>query len=1061
MRKGQIFEFKSKTFGLKYPNNIAVCLGTSKKGKKHLIVAFTLKGKQHMRPEYVTKKKLGYPDLDEELYDSATLKEKLGNIIRKVRGGKGRKRTSQGRKKHIGKGRKIVAKGTTAKDIWLGLNEDEILTVEEITSHFLDTKGPTSAQIEKIRERVMESIEEGLPYFRIGRKNRKRIHLLSHDEYHMIKDEMNLFRELFENMEEFKKERTTKIFPSSSPHDLSPAELQEVFLDFLKETSERQKLQSIQSLSHPNGPGGIDTKKLQEMRFQNENEMRPDSKLVIRQIGSANQENILLKLCREMEEFVKFDQWREDMGIGIEGITRLDDFDLKKFIPKIAASVTCLKKSSLTTMFTTFLIIIGYWTIEKAVMVYIERFINTGVFDFRLGYPNIFNEKVILERAESMSMGSLYGIDDNRRDLRELFTVTVDPVDAKDFDDAISIIEKGDETVLYVHIADVSHYVSRDSMLDSEAFHRCTSVYLPNMVLPMLPEILSNDLCSLRSGVDRFAVTTKMIFDGNLELNDFEIFPSVIRVDRNLSYEEVLEHFGNNREPYSNWIKLSDRLRTLRDQLELKTSEMKIHMEGNRLDRKLKRENPATQMIECFMVTTNEVVAMYLTAFTESVVYRIHGLPDSVGFEKYNEIIQRLELNLQTFDEEIIRHEERKITEDWFGRADDKGISFGNIAIRYDKGIDENLKRSIGILDKNKDDEKKRDTLLSGNLEAQADGIDSAESVRSGKNEFYAEFRKKLRANLLGVDSYEKLVEAKEILREELNKKIDLKRRDYLLKCLNVVLNSVNEGVEESELRELLNIIILKTLQLAVYSTENIGHFGLGSNCYLHFTSPIRRYADLIVHRVLKSIFEYTNSDLENGSGKENATEYINRNPNERGEEEGDMEGADEELKRPTEKEFDSNYTKEKIDEICERCSEQSRDADRFERKVNDISICLDRIFHNQFWGRKQVGIITETIPRGVFLTTGDGIEGFISTKNISRYETGFNDERDGTGGEDIPFENRSGAKEHRGRGRKKRKKKLGGKDKIRLGIGEKVLVTPKRFSIERGRIEMKLIKIL
>ena len=191
MRKGQIFEFRSKTFGLEYPNNIAVCLGTSKKGKKHLIVAFTLNGKQHMRPECVTKKKLGYPDLDEELYDSTTLKEKLGNIIRKVRGGKERKKTDQGRKKHNVKGRKIVAKGTTAKDIWLSLNEYENLTVEEITSRFLHTKGPTSGQIEKVREKVIESIEEGLPYFRIGRKNRKKIQLLSHDEYRMIKDGIN------------------------------------------------------------------------------------------------------------------------------------------------------------------------------------------------------------------------------------------------------------------------------------------------------------------------------------------------------------------------------------------------------------------------------------------------------------------------------------------------------------------------------------------------------------------------------------------------------------------------------------------------------------------------------------------------------------------------------------------------------------------------------------------------------------------------------------------------------------------------------------------------------
>ena len=342
-------------------------------------------------------------------------------------------------------------------------------------------------------------------------------------------------------------------------------------------------------------------------------------------------------------------------------------------------------------------------------------------------------------------------------------------------------------------------------------------------------------------------------------------------------------------------------------------------------------------------------------------------------------------------------------------------------------------------------------------------------SVSSGENGFHAEFRKKLRGELLGEYSHTKLVKAREILREELNKKIVLERRDYLLKCLNEVLNSVNEGVNDTDLRELLNIIILKTLQLAVYSTDNIGHFGLGSNCYLHFTSPIRRYADLIVHRILKNIFAYTN----------NNSEYLA----EKGVHLNDIKI---DLEYKLGKEFEPDYTKEKVDEICERCSEQSRNADKFERKINDICVCLEKIFDEKFWREKQNGIITETIPRGMFVSLKEGIEGFIPKKRIAKYGRKRNGNYDGEGGNDLIFGEKLGSKKNgkSKHGKSKHGKNKHGKNKHRksthgkrdhrklhknsmrkdgsiLGIGDRVLIAPKRFQIEKGRIEMKIIKNL
>jgi len=145
----------------------------------------------------------------------------------------------------------------------------------------------------------------------------------------------------------------------------------------------------------------------------------------------------------------------------------------------------------------------------------------------------------VTEAAEALVQDIDAEVEDGRRDVRDLFTFTIDPADARDFDDAISIQREGKSFRLWVHIADVSHYVPWDSAIDVEARHRATSVYLVDRVLPMLPERLSNVICSLNPGEDRLAFTVEMLVDKTGAVERYECYPSVIRSDRRFDYDQV------------------------------------------------------------------------------------------------------------------------------------------------------------------------------------------------------------------------------------------------------------------------------------------------------------------------------------------------------------------------------------------------------------------------------------------------------------------------------------------------------------------------------------------
>ncbi len=360
------------------------------------------------------------------------------------------------------------------------------------------------------------------------------------------------------------------------------------------------------------------------------------------------------------------------------------------------------------------------------------------IFEFKL--PKEFPAKVE-EEITSIPIRIPQGEIKKRLDLRDKLIITIDPIDAKDFDDAVSL-EKlpSGNYLLGVHIADVSYYVKEKSEIDKEAFRRGTSVYLVDQVIPMLPEKLSNDLCSLRPNRVRLAYSVLMEFDPeSLKVVNYQIAESVIKSKKRLNYDEVYKFLKSGREPKNKIESLLKEMNEFAQKLrkkrfseggiEFETSEVRFVLDENKnpLSAFLKESTLATQLIEEFMLAANRTVAEHIQKLKKKnrlktelpFVYRVHEEPEP---EKVKNVV--------------------------------------------------NFFKTISINAKN---------------------LTSAKTI----NNFLKKF----------------------------------------------------EGKPE---KPIVHQLLIRAMQKAIYSSDNIGHYGLGFLYYTHFTSPIRRYPDLMVHRLLK-----------------------------------------------------------------------------------------------------------------------------------------------------------------------------------------------------------------
>jgi ribonuclease R len=366
-----------------------------------------------------------------------------------------------------------------------------------------------------------------------------------------------------------------------------------------------------------------------------------------------------------------------------------------------------------------------------------------------------------------------------RRDFREFPIVTIDGETARDFDDAVTVRQiDGGNYELQVHIADVAHYVTPDSVLDQEARLRGTSVYFPDRAVPMLPLELSTDICSLRPHVDRLVLSCVMKIDHRGEILDYALSEGVIRSAERMTYTDVnaaLEGDSATRKRYSGLVStfammrdlalILNRKRERRGSIDFDLPEPVIEFDEFGLMKSITRSerNIAHRLIEEFMLSANECVAGYLENKRVASLYRIHEKPDAK----------------RVYDFEVI------------------AAAFGY---------------SLGV----------------GALPIQR-----------------VQFKSDRRA------SYGTGKRPREI---EIPKEVHITPRMY---------QKLTEKIAGKPEERILSYLMLRSLKQARYSEENLGHFALAAPTYTHFTSPIRRYPDLIVHRILKEVLRDAARDEE------------------------------------------------------------------------------------------------------------------------------------------------------------------------------------------------------
>lgn len=452
---------------------------------------------------------------------------------------------------------------------------------------------------------------------------------------------------------------------------------------------------------------------------------------------------------------------------------------------------------------------------------------DAGVDIEAIIYKHMFSPKFpdeVLEEVEKIPNEVRLEDKKGRRDLTDLTIFTIDGLDTKDIDDAISIKKlKNGNYELGVHIADVSYYVKPGTKLYDEAYERGTSVYLVDRVVPMLPHKLSNGICSLNPGVERLAQSCVMEINSKGKVVSHDIFESVIKSRKQMNYRDVnkwldekivvdgYEEFTSDLTVMKELADILRKQRSIRGAIDFDTDEAKIIADdtGKPIDVVLRERASGEKMIEDFMIAANETVASHIFYMSLPFVYRVHGTPKE---EKVNDFL--------------------------------------------------NFVSSLGY---------------------------------------------------------------------KITGKVDINKPYSIQKVL--------DQLRTKKEYKILSSLMLRSMQKAVYQTDNIGHFGLASKIYTHFTSPIRRFPDTTVHRLLRTYL------YENDESKKTI-----------------------------------DYFKEYLPVLTEHASLKERDAIDCEREVEDMKMAEYMMDHI---GEEYTGMISGVTSFGMFVSLPNMIEGLVHISDI------------------------------------------------------------------------------
>ncbi|MBR3163021.1 MAG: ribonuclease R [Clostridia bacterium] len=414
-----------------------------------------------------------------------------------------------------------------------------------------------------------------------------------------------------------------------------------------------------------------------------------------------------------------------------------------------------------------------------------------------------------------------------RVDKREDVIFTIDGEDAKDLDDAVRVqkLQNGNY-ILDVHIADVSYYVKENSLLDQEALLRGTSVYMLGRVIPMLPRELSNGICSLNAGEDRFTLSVSMEIDKAGNVISSDVYKGIINVRERMNYKDVqkildgsnkkvLQKYANYIEDFKTMAELAEILKQKRKMngylnLDIPESEIILDVDGNAIDVRKYETSFANEIIEQFMLTANETIAEKFYWLEAPFIYRVHEDPDIDKVKELNKFLYNFGLKVKTKDDKVYPTEVAKVLDEIKGKEEEKVVS----------------------------------------------------------------------------------------------------------------------------------TLVLRTMKVARYESENKGHFGIAGKYYCHFTSPIRRYPDLFIHRIISKYLEnnYVVDD-----------DYIEEHNNQ------------------AKKRAEQSSEREKVATKAERDAEKLKKAEYMQSKI----------------GEEYEGIICSVTQFGVFVELENTVEGLVRFDNL------------------------------------------------------------------------------
>ena len=560
--------------------------------------------------------------------------------------------------------------------------------------------------------------------------------------------------------------------------------------------------------------------------------------------------------------------------------------------------------------------------------------------------PNIFPDEVQREARATQKQVAESDLAE-RRDFRHLPIVTIDGETARDFDDAVHVTAlPNGHYELQVHIADVAHYVARGSGLDREARLRGTSVYFPNRAVPMLPEELSNGICSLNPKVDRLVMSVVMELDGAAKLVRAEFFRGVIRSVERMTYTNVNEVIEGDAEMTARYAPLVSEFQKMKElalllnkrrrargsiDFDLPEAVIEFDPEGRMLSIVRSERNIAHRLIEEFMLAANEAVAEYLEKRGVASLHRVHEKPDPKKVLEFEELAH----------------------------------AFG-----YSLGVDDLAERRV--------------VVRHGRARPQA---------REGRG---GGGRGRMRPMSVMMPAAEE---------------VDIRPQHY---------QRLTEKIAGKPEERILSYLMLRSLKQARYAVDVLGHFALATKEYTHFTSPIRRYPDLIVHRALKWALENPDvaplrAHVENArTGKEETVAVL------------------------------GPYRRVELQDIAAESSEAERRADAAERELMEWKTAQ---FMESHLGEEYSALIISVQKFGFFVELVEiFVEGLVSIDRLEEFT-----------GQRCAYHDRDHSivcEPYRGSRR-------GGGARRTFRLGDRVRVRAERIDPFRHRVEFSLIEDL